>query len=160
VIDVRLELDARSALAGLDRMAKAGNAPTKAFRALRPVMRADQREHARRAEGPSGKWPARKTRITSRSRGSNGRYLSARRRSRGLARRPLGRLTTAVTYTASKDGLIGRSLVQWSGAHQWGGRVGNGADLPARPFLWLSDKLVEQSTRMLADHVRRAFEEG
>ena len=108
------------------------------LRVIRKEMRLDQREHARDREGPEGKWPERAASTIAKIRKGSGR-----------ARRPMGRLTTAVDYIAQQRQVIGRSRVPWSGAHMAGDRVANGATLPQRVFLWISDKLVGTSAKVL-----------
>lgn len=145
MIEVR-EIDLGEVERSFDAMKRRGRELGQAFRVLKPEMRADQRDHAARREGPEGSWPP-LAQSTLAKRASLGR----------LRRRPLGRLTSAVTYTASKDGVVARSRVPWSGAHQEGAVVGRGSRLPARPFLWLSDRLIERAKEILARVVTDAF---
>lgn len=154
-LKLRLELDARPVLAGFDDMRRASRELGSVFREIRPVMRADQKDHASKAAGPDGKWAPRAASTLGRmSRGSR-RFKGTRRRK--LSRRPLGRLVTAVTYSASKAGVFATSRVAWSNVHQEGGRVGRGARLPARPFLWISDSLADTAARAIAEHVAGAM---
>lgn len=113
-----------------------GRALGEAFRTIRPHMRADQKEHAAKQTGPESTWPSRAPSTVERGRASG----SGRRRR--LARRPLGKLTHAVTYQATRSGVFATSRVPWSNVHQTGGRVGRGSVIPARPFLWVSDRLL------------------
>lgn len=153
---IRLTLDASSAFAGLDRMAKQGRSLGKAFRILKPDLRADQKDHAAKAAGPDGAWAPRATGTSGRLTRGSRRYLGKTRRK--STRRPLGRLVTQVTYMASNAGVFATSRVPWSGVHQEGGRVGRGAVIPARPFLWLSDRIVERASEVLARIVAYAME--
>ena len=154
---IKLTMDASSAVAGLDRMARQGKNLAKAFRILKPDLHADQRDHAARQAGPDGHWPARATGTSARM-AKGRRYLGRQRRR--LTRRPLGRLITAVTYSASNAGVFATSRVPWSGVHQNGGKVGRGAVIPARPFLWLSDRIVARAVEVLERTVAYSFGGG
>jgi hypothetical protein len=140
-----LSLDARETERLFADMAKRGHSPGKAFRRIRPHMRKDQRDHAARREGPESAWPKRAASTLAKM----GRSKSGRR----LVRRPMGKLTTAVAYSASDKGVFGESRVPWSLAHYARTRVGHGAILEARPFLWISDSLTRIASRLLADYV-------
>lgn len=154
--DLVLEFDPRAVFAGFDRMAKQGRTLGKAFRILKPDLRADQKDHAARASGPDGAWPARATATASKLARSSRRYLGKRRRK--SSKRPLGRLVTAVMYMASNAGLVARSRVPWSGVHQEGGKVGRGATIPARPFLWISERMLIRSVEVISRVVAYAME--
>lgn len=145
MIEVR-DIDMGEVERSFDAMIRRGRNLGQAFRVIKPEMRADQRDHARAGEGPEGAWEP-LAQSTLEKRASMGR----------LRRRPLGRLTAAVTYAASKDGVIARSKVPWSGAHQDGAVVGRGSHLPARPFLWLSDKLISKAKEVIARVVEDAW---
>lgn len=107
-------------------------------RALRQPVRTDQRNHARAQEGPDGAWPARKS--------------GSRRR------RILGRLPGAIRMEVRGATIAAVSKVAWSGAHQDGPtRVGRGAVVPARQFLWISDELLALAERSLVDASTREF---
>jgi phage gpG-like protein len=113
-----------------------------AWKEIRKPFRADLRQHARRQEGPDGTW----TPMSSRTRG---RARAGRKRPRKL----LGRLPGALTTKIERRRLLVSSLVSWSGVHQDGGRVGRGAKVPARPFLWASDKVLELASKVIAKGV-------
>lgn len=125
-------VDLRQVEAGLDAM---GNPQVvaKALRAVRKPLRDDQRDHAKRNEGPGGKWPA--------------RTLKSRKRL-------LGRLPTAVKVTSTSTSVSAVSSVPWSSVHQEGGIVGRGARIPARPFLWASESLKTRAAEILRDAVK------
>lgn len=138
--------DMRDVERGFDSMKSRGRALVGAFRELVPAMREDQRDHASERSGPDGKWPAR---------------APATRRSHGnMPRKPLGKLTTAVTYKVDAMGASAESKIPWSGAHQDGGKVGNGATLPARTFLWISDRFLDFAVDVLGARLVRAFGGG
>jgi phage gpG-like protein len=155
MLTLRLDLDARDVLKGFDKMSTQGRSLGRAFRVIKPEMRLDQKDHAAKRAGPDGPWPARSTGTSARqSRGR--RYLGKRRRKSN--RRPLGRLVTAITYSASNAGVFATSRIPWSNVHQVGGKVGRGARLPARPFLWISDRLIDRSELVIERVIVRAFE--
>lgn len=132
------KLDAREVEKSLAELERRGQNPLPAMRVIRMEMRTDQRDHASGKEGPDGKWPPR-----------SAATIKAARKGSGRPRRFMGRLTTAVDYLAQHKQVIGRSKIPWSGAHQEGATVGKGVKLPARPFLWISDRLLEVSARVL-----------
>lgn len=71
--------------------------------------------------------------------------------------RTLGQLRASIDSTFSEDGLEIKSRIPWAGVHNEGGAVGNGAVVPARPFLFLTpqdeQKLVEITEDYLTDLV-------
>lgn len=144
-----MHLDLRGALAGVDGMRAKGKALGKVFRELKPIVRADQRDHAKQQAGPDGRWQKRAvSTLASFKRGKSGRRLT---------KRPLGKLVQAVTYKASRFGVIAESRVPWSGVHQWGGTVGRGSVIPARPFLWISEKLLKAAADAIEAQVIAGF---
>lgn len=135
-------VDISEAIDALDGMKRQGDRLGPAFRELRKPMRADQREHAKKQEGPEGRWQPRAP-IT-------GASARAKRRRR---RKLLGRLPGAITVRATATSVIAESKVAWSGVHQEGGKVGRGARIPARPFLWLSDAMIEKAIAVFEEHL-------
>ncbi len=120
-----------------------------AFKLSRKPVRADMREHAKKQAGPDGSWPAR-------SSATKVRASSGRRRTRKL----LGRLPAALTTNHDRRRMVVRSLVAWSAVHMTGGRVGNNAKIPARPFLWASAAVLEVVAGHISRHVAKLFERG
>jgi phage gpG-like protein len=114
-----------------------------AFRVIKTEMRADQKAHASQQQGPDGSWPARAA--------STIKHLGRSKR------KLLGRLTSAVTYKATADGVTAVSRAPWSGSHQEGDTVGHGAKLPARPFLWISDELAVRAILVIERVLLAAF---
>lgn len=135
--------DMRDVERGIAAARTRARAVTQFFREVIPAMREDQRDHAKERSGPDGKWPARSPAT-----------VAAHRK---MPRRPLGRLTTAVGYRASSKGAIAESRVPWSGSHQDGDRVGHGATLPARTFLWISERFLGFAEDVLGARILRAF---
>lgn len=144
---VSFVLDARAVERGFDRMSKAGRSQLgAAFKTIRPHMKSDQRDHASKQAGPERHWVPRASSTVAKLRQGGRR-----------ARRPLGKLVSAITYQSSAAGVFATSRVPWSGVHQYGGRVARGSVIPARPFLWISDKLLEIAMNVIGRHVVAAF---
>jgi len=120
-----------------------------AWKLIRKPVRADLRQHARRQEGPEGSWSPMSSR-------TKGRARAGRKRPRKL----LGRLPGALTTKLERKRMILRSQVAWSAVHQEGGRVGRGARVPARPFLWASDKVLELAGGIIARGIAFLIEVG
>ncbi len=119
--------------AGLDAMQKRAHALGPAFRELKIPFKADQKDHGRRKSGPFGAWARRAPSTLAAYRASGKRRLP----------RPLGKLLSAITYAATTTGVSAESKVGWSDVHQDGGTVGRGSKIPARPFLWISRRLLD-----------------
>lgn len=131
---------------GFDAMERRAGMLGDAFRQLKKPMRADQRSHSKQKEGPDGAWPARK-RLGSGTK-------KARRRN---ARKLLGRLPNAIVVKSYRSAVVAQSRASWSSVHQEGGRVGRGAVVPRRQFLWISDELLKTAADVVGEHVVEAF---
>jgi hypothetical protein len=106
------------------------------FRKLRKPARADQRDHKYKMRGPRGPW-------TPLAASTLARYA---REGKRRNRRILAKLPNALQAIVSEKSLKLRSRVRWSLAHQDGPtRVGRGAIIPQRQFLWISRGLVRQA---------------
>lgn len=125
-----------------------------AFRAARPSLKQDQRDHAKKQSGPGGAWAPRSSSTKNRAGGAT---YGATRMSR-RARKVLGRLPTAIAVKPERTRAIMRSLVRWSDVHMTGGRVGRGAVLPARVFLWISDGALELVSGVVVRHLAKIIE--
>lgn len=144
------KLDMRSLERGLRELAQRAERARPFFEALKAPLRLDQREHRRAQSGPEGAWPKRtRSAAAKRSPGASGK--KRRRRARKL----LGRLPTAVSYRSDADEVRAVSRIPWSSVHQEGGRVGRGATIPARPFLWFSDSFLGDAAEALLGYVTR-----
>ena len=117
-----------------------------AWKDARPVLRADQKDHARKQEGPEGPWAPRS---------SSTRVRAGTRRKR--ARRLLGRLPTSVAMKGDRQRLLMRSPVRWSGAQHEGDRVGHGAMIPARPFVYVTQRALEAVAGVVVRAVAKVF---
>lgn len=126
---------------GLEAMQRRAHQLGPAFVEVKAAMKVDQREHREAQSGPEGKWPGR----------AASTLAAAKHRKKKLPRKILGKLPTAIAYKALPFAAIGESRVRWSQIHQDGGHVGRGhrALLPARPFLWISDKLLRATESIL-----------
>lgn len=108
---------------------------------LRQPLRLDQRNHARAQEGPDGPWAPRK-------------LQPGRKRKRGRARRLLGRLPTAIRVSVTGATVRAESKARpaMAAAHQDGPtRVGRGAIVPQRQYLWISDELLRAAEQALIE---------
>lgn len=139
---IEARVDVRSIERDIDELVRRGDRAGPILRELARPMRQDQREHARARRGPEARWSS---------------LAPSTRRKRRRRRRLLGRLPAAVTYRASADELRARSRAYWSSVHQTGGRVGRGARLPARPFLWLSEAFLRDAVEAFLDYVSRVW---
>lgn len=128
----------------------------KAWLEARKPLRADQRDHAKRQEGPSGPWTSRAPLTQSRRGRMTGRGTG--KPSRRRARKILGRLPTALTSKATRTGVSIISRAKFSAVHQDGGTAGNGAKIPARPFLWASQEALEAIGFVVSRHLKIVFE--
>lgn len=150
-------LTARVDTSGVDsqlrKLARAGQDIAPLLREAKKPLRTDIREHQRTTRGPDGPWSARAS-STLRKRG---RTKSGRRRRTRL----LGRLPTSLSIlVVGRDTLVARSKVPWAYVHQEGGRVGRGARIPARPFLYFGREFIDDVEQALGVYLARAWGKG
>lgn len=108
------------------------------FLKFRKPMHYDQRDHRDRQRGPNGPWQQLAA-------STKARYA---REGRRRNRRILARLPNARYTIVTSRSIRMRSRVRWSLAHQDGPtRVGHGARLPQRQFLWISKRLMQEARR-------------
>jgi len=143
---VAATLDIGDVEEGLAAMQRRAHALGPAFRELKTPLRLDQRDHSKKREGPSAMWAPRAASTMAKLRAGGRR-----------AKKPLGKLSGAVAYTATATAVRARSRVLWSGVHQDGGTVGRGARLLARPFLWISDDMLRIAENTLGGALVRAY---
>lgn len=154
------------ALGDFARMEAAAKRLRPAWSSLRRPMRDDQADHAKAQAGPDGKWPKNSAKTVERRRqAARGRRRAMKaaktkakfsnKRRQFRAGRLLGSLPnrTVKVQQLGSDGLLAISKVKWSGVHQEGGRAGRGSRIPARPFLWLSDRFKRQVVEAIEQHV-------
>ena len=145
-------ISARVNLSLVDRALNAIRRPDlrPAWKESRKPLRADQREHQKRQEGPDGTWAPRAA-------STKARYAQRKKR-----RTPklLGRLPTATTTSIARSNMVLRSVVKWSGVHKSGGTAGHGAKIPARDFLYASDKVLAVIAGIVSKAIGRLFRRG
>lgn len=121
----------------------------KTFSDLRGPARFDQRHHWRKEESPDGHWKGLAASTRARRQFRRGRGKNGKRQN--WSRKLMGRFPNALQSIVTAQKLVIRSRVRkFSMVHQKGGRIGRGARLPSRQFLWISNWLVE--------HASKAFE--
>lgn len=140
-------LDPTDAVQGLDALERRSHALGAAFRSLKQPLKLDQRDHAKQHMGPHGPWVAQAASTRAR------RLSSPKHRPRRL----LGRLPTAMDYRATATSVSGTSRVPWAAAHIDGARVGHGAKLPAREFLWISNAMLITAENTLGSALVNAY---
>ncbi len=133
---LRVDVKMGGLIAALGRLGNGNHKPI--FAQLRKPMHKDQRDHRDKQRGPRSSWvPLAATTLA--------RYA---REGKRRNRRILARLPNARGTILKSDELIMRSKVKWSNAHQDGPtRVGRGAIVPQRQFLWISAHLVAEAKR-------------
>ena len=140
------KIDLRDVERGFAGLLRAGQDIAPLLREAKRPLKADQREHQRDQRGPDGPWP--KRRVAGRNRGR-------KRRSR---RRLLGKLPRLLTIRIiGGDTLVARSKVVWAAIHQFGGRAGRGARIPARPFLYFSRQFIDDIEQALAEYLAQRW---
>lgn len=135
---------------GIAAMERRSHALGPAFRELKKPMRVDQKDHGKQQRGPFGTWARRSPRTLE--------FYRAHGRKR--IPRPLGKLITAIKYTANAHSVTGESRAGWSSAQQDGGVVGRGVRLKARPFMWLSRKLLDLAEETFERAILSAYGGG
>lgn len=123
-----------------------------AFREVGIHARQDQSLHDAKHEGPDGPWPALHPSTVA-------RYAKKAKTKRGKARprKLLGRLPRALRTIITGSSIRVVSRVKWAFVHQAGGRAGRGARIPRRQFLWISDRLMQRSSRVFQQHLLKAW---
>lgn len=160
----RIDVDLRKLDKAIKRAEKAGFDLRPAFRLLRKPLRKDQKAHMAAQQGPRGKWQAlaaatREKRM--RVGGRAGKHTK-RGKLKKSAQRKLNRILSSKLLTGAKikvrpTAISIRAKGDWAGVHQKGGRVGRGARVPARPFMWVSDQLGRAAADAFARHLATAF---
>jgi phage gpG-like protein len=159
-------VDMSDVLGGLNALKAKGMDLRPVWRGMRPLVTADLKDHFARGEGPSSGWPYLAPSTIARRMQNKG-MRRRRGRARGTATakalrrlepgKLLGRLKSAWRFTLSPAALEARSEVPWADLHQLGGRGAHGARIPARPFAWVSDRMVEGVGDAIRDYVVQAW---
>ena len=167
MIDVDAYVELRDVENGLRRMQLAGYDLRPVFRAVRRDLRADQRQHAREQRGPDGKWRGLDPdTLKKRTRQGTGRRHRGKMKRRRRKFGPLlGKLPRVFTISYTRSMIGGYARPKWSGAHQprsgaGSTRVGRGATLPNRTYLWASTGLLVAVSRKAVDYLTGAWEKG
>jgi hypothetical protein len=138
---LRASVDLREVEGGLEALRRRGLALGDVFRAAKTDMRADQTDHAKSQAGPEGTWPPR----------------AAATIAKGRRGRVMGKAARTISYSATATGVRGESRWPAALAHMLGDRVGRGARLPARVFMWISDTLLDKVTERVNAKVIASF---
>jgi len=146
---------------GIDEMARAGGDLRPVWREAQPLIRDDLYDHFEKAIGPGGTWqkraPSSEARIlqgagTRRKRGARKGLPTARGAKR--LRNQLGRLKTAWLVTIRGGFIEFRNRVWWSDIHYEGGVAGKGSRIPARPFAFVSQRVLDTVATKVVDFIR------
>lgn len=163
---IRVKWKTREVTDAIRRMRAHRGSFAPVYRELKRPLRADLSLHAQRERSESGKWPHRAPatgeryeRRVGQSQRVRGGGAGPRRRKliRRRSKKILGRLPAATTFRATHGALQAISKVPWSAVHNEGGRVGRGARVPARPYLFISDRFAGYAVERMAEFVVREF---
>lgn len=139
-------LDLGGVESGLVAMERRARTLGPLFSELKKPLKLDQKAHAKEKRGPSAMWAPRAASTMARMRQGSHR-----------AHKLMGRLPSATRYASSATSVSGTSKALWSGVHMDGGTVGHGSRLPARPFLWISDGMLDLAAKKLGGALVRAY---
>lgn len=147
---IRAKIDMTAVDRGLAALTQDARNLAPAFKAAKKPARADQREHAKLRQGPDGAWAPKAASTLAREALAKKR-AGKRRGSRKL----LGRLPAALALMSDRNRVVVRSRARGklSSIQQDGGVAGRGARIPARVFLWASDKLLATVRGILERHI-------
>jgi hypothetical protein len=152
-------------LDGLREMAKRGSDLRPVFKQFRGVIKEDLADHFDRSMGEDGKWAPRAPSTIERIMGLHGSTYKRGKRAGSPTKRgqkrldnQLGklktswsvRLTPRLLEFRSKAGLIADVQTR-------GGTVGKGSVIPARPFAYISEPVIEQFANVTADFVSKGW---
>lgn len=160
------DVDLRQVDAAIRRMARAGEDMRPVFRKTRGDFRKDQRDHMKRQKSSGGaKWAGlapstREKRLSTGGRAGKFTKRGVMRRgvSRRLNRTLSGRLLARAIIKITTSEISFRSRIPWAGVHQKGGRVGKGARVPKREFLWVSDRFIGIMRTAVVAHLSKSWE--
>lgn len=149
-------IDERDVQRGLNKMLRAGKNLSPVFRALKKPFKTSIKQEARAMRGPDGGWAKRKDSTKNRdrfkkttTRKKTGKSKTSRRRKGRI----LGRMPNANFLQPGRKSFKATSKIAWSGVHQDGGKVGKGAILPKRTFLWFTEGFLSVTERAVAQHL-------
>ncbi len=159
-------VDVSDVLKGLDGLRARGRDLRPVFRQVRQNLKDDVQAHFERGEGPEGHWPGYAASTLARALQRKG-FRRKRGKLRGqLTKRgerwagnQLGRLKypSAHKITILRTSMAMTARTGWAGVHQFGGIVGHGSIIQARPFMWASDQLQDTFEHALLGHLHDGF---
>lgn len=163
----RIDVDLRQLNDAIKRAEKAGINLKPAWRKLRRPMKADQAYHMKRQQGPNrASWPPLAASTIAKrlqSMTASGKAFTKRGKMKKSAQRRLGRvlsrkLLSGMKVTIKPKEMSVAARLKWAGVHQHGGRVGHGARIPPRPFIYIGDELLLSAKRVFETHLQRAWQ--
>lgn len=150
-----LSLDLQQIHHWLDAQARAAARPdiSKPLKVIRVLVIAEQKEHFARGEAPDGTpWlPLKRPRRRPRDRRKSRRAGTDKPlRDTGLLMASVSARGVNTIDVMTATGLEFGSSLNYAGFHQHGTR-----HIPARPFLGLSDQLIERAGQIVGEHLTR-----
>ena len=141
-----MDLDLRELDKGFRGMKAAGKNLNPVWKVLRGRMTDDQLEHWENQEGLKGGWKPR---------------AESTRRRWGRRKKVFGkRFAKAFSVLSTKLELAAISKIEYASAHQFGETVGQGAKLPERPFLYLSEAFIDFALPRIQKHLGKGWSRG
>jgi phage gpG-like protein len=164
-LEVGFDLDLRELGFACDSMARAAKDLRPVWREISPTFRKAQGRHVDEQAGPDGtKWPGLAQSTVERRLRTGGVARNFTRK--GAIRKPVQRklgkvlskkLTAALLNERSPSHFALASRAPWSFIHQGGGRAGRGAMIPARPFIYVDNVVINHLKFALYKHLHRAW---
>lgn len=137
------------------------------WKKVKGPIRKDQSRHIKEQKDIDGAKfkPLAKSTLAKRRSGLTSKSFTKKGRLRKTASRRINRvlgkkMAASVKTTSKKDFLQIRRRVSWFDAHQGGARVGRGAHLPARTYMYLDQNRVDDVAMKLKMAVKRHIERG
>lgn len=140
-----IEVEDRDVAAAFDRLLEAGGDLEPAFRDIGELLLISHRERFRTQESPDGvPWTP-----------LSPKYQARKRRNRGKILVLEGWLSGRMSYAAGPDRLVFGTPMIYGATHQFGDPARN---IPARPFLGISEGDREGIFDILRDHIEGAWQ--
>lgn len=175
---IGIEIDDREVRAALNRLAQAGGNLSPALQHVGEALMLSTKTRFQTGTAPDGShWaPNSETTLLGHLGKYKGSYTKRGRLSKAGAGRASGKrpligesksLSTTITYQVSGNALRVGSPMEYAGTQQFGaakhsfsGGKSPWGDIPARPFLGLSDNDREEILAILTEHLDRALGRG
>lgn len=155
-----LNVDDADVRAGLAKLRLRGKSMRPVFLKLKKPFREDVKAHQKDRRGPDGPWAPRAESSKRRDRnaktqknGKSVRKFKRRRKGRLLGKLP----TSGVSFKSGGDSISGASKIPWASVHQYGGTVGRGSVIPARPFLFFSETFLDRAEHEIGDYLESGW---